>query len=90
MLRHLMPTCQELADAAASDSVGNLSWFDRLRHWFHGRMCPPCRHYTRQIESIGDTARHASKDCEPCTDELDAMKARCLDALKARKSSDGP
>ena len=90
MLRHFMPSCQELTDAAASESTRDLSWFDRLRHRFHGWICPPCRHYARQIESIGDVTRQASKSCEPCTDELDAMKARCLEALKARKSSDGP
>ena len=82
----VMPSCRELADAAATGDTSNLGWVERLRHLFHAWRCPPCRHYRKQLESIGDAAREAASEADPCAEDLQAMQRRCLEKLRARTS----
>ncbi|MEM8995910.1 MAG: hypothetical protein AAGF23_14075 [Acidobacteriota bacterium] len=86
----MIPTCQELADRVASGEVEHLGWLERLRHRLHGWLCPPCRRYVQQVDSIGALARDRAEAVEPTDREADAMRRRCLDRLKARGRSPAP
>ncbi|MEM1178542.1 MAG: hypothetical protein AAGM22_09365 [Acidobacteriota bacterium] len=78
----MKPTCEELAADIASGRIERLGWLDRLRHRLHAWLCPPCRQYQKQVDSIGTLARQRADDGAPCPEALEAMKRRCLERVK--------
>ena len=81
-----MISCRQLADDLASGRTRELGWFGRLKLRLHALLCPPCKLYAEQLSAIGEAARQAADERQPCEEEMAVMRARCLERLRGLRT----
>ena len=52
-----MLTCKEVCRTIAADELASAGWRERWSIKLHLMMCRYCRHYSRQMETIGMATR---------------------------------
>ncbi|MEM6795391.1 MAG: hypothetical protein AAF725_15545 [Acidobacteriota bacterium] len=80
-----MLTCKEVAEDLASGRCEKRGLLHRIQVRIHAWLCPGCRAYAEQMDTITRAAKSLGEECEPCSEELSAMKARCLEKLRAKR-----
>lgn len=55
-----MIRCDELTRLAAEDGLGDLPLRRRMEVRLHLLLCPPCKRYLLQLQSIGDALRRVA------------------------------
>ncbi|MEJ2660571.1 MAG: hypothetical protein P8Z73_07605 [Desulfobacteraceae bacterium] len=80
-----MINCEEHSRLASRDLDGPLSFWDRLSAGLHRWICPPCRQFKKQL----DTIRTACKDGSADFDEDQGSQSATLpeDACRRMKAA---
>lgn len=84
-----MINCEEHSRLASRDQDGPLSFWDRMGARVHRWMCPPCRQFTKQLETIRKACKNGlagideNQGAESATLPEDACR-RMKDAIRDR------
>ena len=79
-----MNRCERIEALISRQRDEQLSFYDRIRIWWHSARCPHCRQAARQFDWLERAAPRAVFGGEPLTDEAQrSIEARVLRALDA-------
>lgn len=86
MLRWMI-NCEEHSRLASRDLDGALSFWDRLNARVHRWMCPPCRQFKNQLDTIRNACKDGLTELDMDQDTADAGATLPEDACRRMKAA---
>lgn len=81
-----MPNCKEVATAISSGELERAGFAERLRIRIHLWMCKYCRAYLRQIQKLGDAARHLMKAEPPDPERIQRLEDELVELCGSKRT----